>query len=161
MTLSQGLRASRVTCRSDLSFSLIRTTSILLSIIIISTIIFARQILFTRSTYHASLLYLHPFESHLSFSNWPYSFPQTLLHGLNGPFVLGKNPRFPVVVAEKNFPELDRSRLIIFRARVLSLSVLTTSLLGLDNRVPRVDCANVLVYELFHVWDTGVIARFI
>ena len=53
--------------------------------------------------------------------------------------VPGKNPRFPVVVAEKNFPEEDRSKLMTFRASVLSFSVLTTSLFGLERRVPKVD----------------------
>ena len=57
----------------------------------------------------------------------------------------GKNPRVPVVVAEKNFPEEDRSRLINFSAWVLSFKVLTTSLLGFDRRVPRVEEANVFV----------------
>jgi hypothetical protein len=68
------------------------------------------------------------------------------VHGLKGYFLAeGKNPWLPVVVAEKNFPEEERSRLIILRAYVLSFRVRTTSLLGLARRVPRVDCAKVLV----------------
>jgi|688.fasta_scaffold2354876_1 hypothetical protein len=62
------------------------------------------------------------------------------VHGLKGCLVAeGKNPRLPVVVAEKNFPDEERSRLIILRAYVLSFRVRTTSLLGLASRVPSVD----------------------
>jgi hypothetical protein len=69
-----------------------------------------------------------------------------LVHGLKGYLLAeGKNPRLPVVVAEKNFPDEERSRLIILRAYVLSFRVRTTSLLGLASKVPRVDDAKVFV----------------
>lgn len=80
----------------------------------------------------------------ISHSLQPSTFPfaaHCIVHGLNGPCLLveGKKPRLPVVVAEKNFPEEERSRLIIFSAYVLSLRVRTTSWFGLERRVPSVD----------------------
>lgn len=75
-----------------------------------------------------------------------YSARPLHFHGLKGYFLAeGKNPWLPVVVAEKNFPEEERSRLIILRAYVLSFRVRTTSLFGLASKVPSVDCAKVLV----------------
>lgn len=50
-----------------------------------------------------------------------------------------------LAVALKNFPELDKSSDINFKAYVFSFRVLTTSLLGLANRVPRVEEAKVFV----------------
>jgi hypothetical protein len=51
----------------------------------------------------------------------------------------------PLVVAEKNLPDDERSRLINLSACVFSFRVFTTSLLGFERSVPRVEDAKVFV----------------